>query len=193
VDVSRKEPEGASIAEKTRGGILTRAKRRTRILELRAAGMTEEQIAEEVGMSRSAVTAVINKQLDQWMEDDRTNVERVRTMKLYELDQLKRAIWAKALKGDVRAVQTAAKIIGQQARIAGAEAPRETNNQPPINIFGMDPAEIDRMEKAWRETRPNIADEIIDAEVVENAHQPELPLFTNGSEGRGTGEDSESH
>lgn len=136
------------IARRTRSGIIERAKRRNRVLELRAAGLTEHQIAEQLGMSQPNVSRSINRALSKWAEQDAANVEHVRAMKLFELDQLKRAIWASALKGDLGAVREAAKIIGMQARIAGAESPLRVERHTTVEV-GIDSAEIDRMEQAW--------------------------------------------
>lgn len=176
-NIPDRELKEGTIGERTRGGQIIRAKRRTRILELRAAGLTEYQIAEELDMSQSAVSRTINSQLDEWMQEDANHVERIRAMKLYELDQLKRAVWAKALKGDLRAVQQATKIVQAQARIAGAEAPRKVETKTEHSLLGIDADEVARMERAWAETRPAV-DQIVDAEVVEaeSRVQPRLPF-----------------
>jgi predicted transcriptional regulator len=141
-NIPDRELKEGTIGERTRGGQIIRAKRRTRILELRAAGLTEYQIAEELDMSQSAVSRTINSQLDEWMQEDANHVERIRAMKLYELDQLKRAVWAKALKGDLRAVQQATKIVQAQARIAGAEAPRKVETKTEHSLLGIDADEV---------------------------------------------------
>lgn len=142
------EIERSDIGKKTRSGIIERAKRKNRVLELRAAGLTEAQIAENLGMSQSNVSRGINRALKKWAEEDARNVEQVRQMKLFELDQLKRAIWAKALQGDLAAVREAARIIGMQSRIAGADSPVKIERHTTVEV-GIDSQEIDRMEASW--------------------------------------------
>jgi predicted transcriptional regulator len=145
------------VARRTRGGIIERAKRRNRVLELRAAGLTEAQIAEQLSMSQSNVSRSIQRALTKWAEQDAQNVEQVRAMKLFELDQLKRAIWARALKGDLNAVREAAKIIGMQSRIAGADSPVKIERHTTVEV-GIDTAEIDRMESAWLASGGDVID-----------------------------------
>jgi predicted transcriptional regulator len=133
------------------------------VLELRAAGLTEGQIAEQLGMAQSNVSRSINRALSKWAEQDAANVDQVRQMKLFELDQLKRAIWARALKGDLGAVREAAKIIGMQSRIAGADSPLKVERHTTVEV-GIDSAEIDRMESAWLAA----GGDVIDAEAIED-------------------------
>lgn len=140
------------------GGRLARAQRKQRILELRAAGMTAEQIAEVVGTSKQSVAKIIGKALKEWAEDTSSNVEMVRQQKLYELDQLKRAIWPRALRGELAAVREAARIIQIQARISGAEAPVKVEREVSIGIHGIDNDEIDRLERAWLESGSAVID-----------------------------------
>lgn len=147
----------SEVARRTRSGIIERAKRRNRVLELRAAGLTESQIAEQLGMSQPNVSRSINRALKRWAEQDAANVEQVRQMKLFELDQLKRAIWASAIKGDLAAVREAAKIIGMQARIAGAESPVRVERHTTVEV-GIDAAEIERMESAWLDAGGDVID-----------------------------------
>lgn len=151
------------VAKRTRSGIIERAKKRNRILELRAAGLTESQIAEQLSMSQPNVSRSINRALKRWAEQDAENVEMVRQMKLFELDQLKRAIWAKALNGDLAAVREAARIIGMQSRIAGADSPMKIERHTTVEV-GIDTAEIDRMETAWLASGGDVIDGTVSGE-----------------------------
>jgi predicted transcriptional regulator len=143
---------------------LTRAQRRNRVLELRAAGLTEQQIGEQLGMTQGAVSKVINKALRSWAESDGRNIEMVRAQKLYELDQLKRAIWSRALKGELAAVREATKIIQAQSKISGADAPVRIERHTTVEL-DVDANEIERMENAWLHS----GGEVIDAVVADDA------------------------
>lgn len=151
------------VAKRTRSGIIERAKKRNRILELRAAGLTESQIAEQLQMSQPNVSRSINRALKRWAEQDAENVEHVRQMKLFELDQLKRAIWAKALQGDLAAVREAARIIGMQSRIAGADSPMKIERHTTVEV-GIDTDEINRMESAWLASGGDVIDGTVSGE-----------------------------
>jgi hypothetical protein len=152
------------VKAETRSGKLTRAKRRNRILELRAAGLSEAQIGETMEMTQGGVSKVITAALKEWADRDGQNIEQVRAMKLFELDQLKRAIWARALKGELPAIREAVKIIQVQTRISGAEAPVKVERHTTVDI-GIDPGEVDRMEQAWLDSggeviEGSVADEV---------------------------------
>src|SRR5262245_50163095 len=160
----RRKARNREIARETRGGIIQRAQRKHRILELRAAGLTEQQIADRLGMAQSNVSRSINRVLTKWAEEDEVNLRAVRQMKLFELDQLKRAVWANALKGDVKSVREAMKIIQLQARISGAEAPVRVEKRTTVEFGDIDAAEIDRMETAWLEAGGSIIEGMVNDE-----------------------------
>lgn len=157
-------PRPRDIGRQTRSGILTRAQRRNRVLELRAAGLTEQQIGEQLGMTQGAVSKIINKALRAWAENEGRNVEMVRAQKLFELDQLKKAIWAKALNGDLGAVREAAKIIQMQSKISGADAPVRVERHTTVEL-DIDQGEVQRMEDAWLNSGGGIIDGIIEDEI----------------------------
>ena len=160
---ARREAKRDEVARATRGGIIDRARRRNRVLELRAAGLTEQQIADQLGMSQPNVGRTISRALKQWAQKDEENIALIRQMKLFELDQLKRAIWAKALNADLGAVREAVRIIQLQARIAGAESPVRVEKHTTVEV-GIDTAEIDRMESAWLQSGGDVIDGVIRAE-----------------------------
>lgn len=162
-------PEPRTRAEGTRAQPVTRARRRTRVLELRAAGLTEQQIADQMGLTQQGVSAIITRALKKWAEESGEKVEEIRAMKLFELDQLKRAVWAKAIQGDLKAIREAVRIIQVQAKIAGAEAPVKVEHRTTEDI-GIDPREVERLEQVWLESG-NAEDAIPDAEVVDAPSQ----------------------
>jgi predicted transcriptional regulator len=149
-----------SKGRETRAGIITRAQRRNRVLELRAAGLTEQQIGEKLGMTQGAVSKIINKALRAWAENEGRNVEMVRAQKLFELDQLKKAIWARALQGELAAVREATKIIQAQSKISGADAPVRVERHTTVEL-DVDTREIERMEDAWLHSGGDIIDAVV--------------------------------
>ena len=146
---------------------ITKAKARHRVLELAAAGLTAEQIAHETGKTERGVKTIINKQLQKWVAQNNESLAEYRQMKLFELDQLKRAIWPKALKGEVRAVKEAMKIVLAQASISGASAPQKHEHEHNVNL-PVDPVEIRRMEQAWVDSAP--AGELPSGETLEASY-----------------------
>lgn len=142
-------PEPQTRAEKARATKVQKARRRMQVMDLRAAGLTNEQIAEHLGMTKNGVARVINNTLEEWGKRDQESAQKVRTQKMFELDQLKRAVWAKAISGDIKAIREVTKIIQLQARLAGAEAPVQHEHHGSVTQLHLDRGEIDRMERIW--------------------------------------------
>lgn len=151
---------------------ITKARQRHRCLELAAAGLTVEAIALETGKTPRGVRATIRNQLKKWAEENAHNLEEYRYMKLFELDQLKRAVWPKALRGEIDAVREAARLIGMQTDISGAAAPQKHEHEHEHRVAQLDPEELRRMERAWTDARPEglpvgETENVIDVEAVE--------------------------
>src|SRR5262249_19074103 len=126
--------------------------------------LTEEQIGEQLGLTQSRVSKIITKALEDWGKRDSANAELIRQQKLFELDQLKRAIWADALQGDIKAVREATRIIQVQARLAGAEAPVKVERHTTVDIE-IDSREVNRMERAWIESGGEVIEGELRAEL----------------------------
>jgi predicted transcriptional regulator len=151
-------------AKKIRSGKLESAKKRHRVLELRAAGLTEEEIGEKLGIGQARVSKILTATLKGWAQKDEGNVDVLRQQRLFELDQLKRAIWADALKGDVKAVREAIKIIQTQAKITGVEAPVRVERKVTVDIE-LDHREVDRMERAWLDSGGDVIEGVVADEI----------------------------
>jgi DNA-binding CsgD family transcriptional regulator len=144
-------PEPVRRGEAARASKVQKAKRRMAVMDYRAAGLTYEQIAEIVGLSPNGVARIINNTLEEWGKRDEASAAKIRTQKLFELDQLKRAIWPKALRGDIKAIREVTKIISLQARISGAESPIQHEHHGLIGNVQIDTKEIEKMERVWIE------------------------------------------
>jgi hypothetical protein len=98
--------------------------RRTRALELRAAGMTYEQIAHEVGYANKGTAhAVIHQALE---EREAASVDQLRYLELDRLNAMQVALWRDAVAGKVTAVDAIVKIIDARCRLLGLYQNRRT-------------------------------------------------------------------
>ena len=105
----------------------TTAKRRTQAIALRLAGMDFETIAERLGYaSRQAATRDFHRAIAAARLEERQAVENLREVEGQRLDRLQAAVWAKAVKGDLKAVETVLKVIAQRSRLLGLDAPVKT-------------------------------------------------------------------
>jgi hypothetical protein len=103
--------------------------RQRQAVELRCAGATYDQIAEALGYSNrksawKAVDTALKKTLKE-ATDQLRQVERAR------YDQMLKAIWARALNGDLQAIEIALKISDRRARLDGLEGPRRNEISGP--------------------------------------------------------------
>lgn len=152
-------PDDATRNEVRRAGKLTRAKRRTDVLTLATAGHTPDHIAATLSakyeseghgkITAKSVEGIIRKALIEWQERDEAAVESVRAMQLARLDDLLPAVYLEAKKGKLKALDRVLKLEQLRARIAGTEAPRRLELNAHLSL-GLDPAEVEREEAAWR-------------------------------------------
>ncbi len=100
---------------------LRTAERKHKAIELRRAGATYDQIAREIGVSRTRAHQYIKSEmlkLDAEMEEE---AKVLRQLDLQRLDRLMSALWAKAINGSNTSIDRCLKIIERRARIAGYE------------------------------------------------------------------------
>ena len=93
--------------------------RELQVLELRRAGMTFQQIADEVGYAdRSNAHAAYKRAIARAFQQPAAEV---RELEADRLDRLQLAVWARALRGDLAAVDRVLKISERRARLLGLD------------------------------------------------------------------------
>lgn len=147
------QPDRAS--EHRRAGKLTAAQKRNKVLALRAAGGTEEQIAQvmrEQGYSitRKGVNAIITRALEDMQLEDQSAIESVRALQLDRLDRMLAKVWPKVLDGNLKAIKEAREIERLRAKIAGTEAPRKVQHSGTVD-HRVSREEVDALSAAWQE------------------------------------------
>src|SRR5699024_8410222 len=116
-----------------------RAERKKNAVELRLAGASYRDIGNALGCS--TVTAM-NDCKEALAEIPMQQADEMRTVELSRLDLLQRAVWGKAIKGDLQAVDRALKIIDRRAKLLGLDAPQQV--QITANDVDLD-ATVDKM------------------------------------------------
>lgn len=95
------------------------AARRARAIELRAQGLTYEQIADALGYAnRGTVYRMVGRALEAQTVEA---VDALRALEVERLDALQVAIWEKAMDGDVSSAREAIRIIAARCRLLGLE------------------------------------------------------------------------
>jgi len=99
------------------------AARRVRAVELKTAGLTYKQVADELGYtSRGTAFNVVTKAL---REQTAEAVSDLRDLENARLDALQAALWDAAMTGDVRAVTTIVQIVQARVHLNGLEQARD--------------------------------------------------------------------
>lgn len=124
-----------------------KAHRRSMIINMRASGMTLEQIAEHMGISTPTVSRILKAALNRDAERDAQRVEQLRELELMRLDTLQTSLWARAIKGDVQAHDRVMKIMDRRAKLVGLDAPQKIERKGTMEHIHLDLAEVKRLEQ----------------------------------------------
>ena len=116
-----------------------RAERKRNALELRLAGASYRDIAQALDVSPATAMQDCKEAL---ADIPMQQADEMRTVELSRLDRLQRAVWPKAVKGDLQAVDRAIKIIDRRAKLFGLDAPQQV--QITANDIDLDAA-VDKM------------------------------------------------
>ena len=121
VSADTRENGLASLEEKRKS---VERSRRVEALSLRIAGLTYEQIADRLNISKDGARDLINRTLDR---AENQVVQEMRDLEGARLDRSQAAIWSKVLEGDVKAVDSFLRISQRRARLFGLDAPTAIN------------------------------------------------------------------
>lgn len=107
------------------------AERRARALQLRKEGANFDQIAEELGMSRSAAHKTVQRAIAELATLAETEVAELRALESARLDELHQAVWPQAVAGDLPALDRVIRIMERRARLLGLDAPAKVASTNP--------------------------------------------------------------
>ena len=91
--------------------------RRARAIELRARGLTYQQVADELGYAnKGSVYSIVQKGL---ADREADGVDELRFVEQQRLDALQSAVWERAMEGHVPSVEAALGILKARMRLLG--------------------------------------------------------------------------
>lgn len=96
--------------------------RRAEAMQLRLAGLSHEAIGERLGVSETAVRAILSRAFDR---AEAQGVHQLRAEENARLDRAQMAIWGSVLQGDLKAITVFLAISGHRAKINGLFAPSQ--------------------------------------------------------------------
>ena len=119
---------------KTTQAYIDNAHRRAKAINLRLAGLTYEEIAAECGWnSRQAAQVAIR---DSIMAVAGEPSKELLALHIGRLDKMFGLQYARAVAGDLDAVNGCLKIMERQARLMGMDAPVKTDNKTELSATG---------------------------------------------------------
>lgn len=142
--VKQAEQNGRGRSGGTAGEI-TRAQRRARVIAALASGLTEEQVAQQFGMTQQGVSHIKRSELAKLAAVIEEQAQELRSLDLVRLEAAIRAIYPGVLKGNLPSIDRLVKLIQQRQKLLGAagnDDSGETNN-----FFIFDPERVKDLEK----------------------------------------------
>lgn len=161
----------------SRSGPIKRVRRNRMIVELRSAGLTFAEIAEQITaqgypLSGNAAEKVVRKEMEKLADENREDVSKLRALDLYRIDQALKVLWPKVREGNLKAMREYRAFIDQRSRLLGTYAAQKHEVQGQVDHI-LDPSareEIERLERAFLAASsfdPPDEDPVIDADIVE--------------------------
>lgn len=98
------------------------AERRAQAIQLRLSGVDWQTIADRLGYAdKAAACKDVTRALEANQAAARKAGEDLRTVELARLDRLQAALWAQALHGDAKVVDTLLRLMQRRARMTGLD------------------------------------------------------------------------
>lgn len=107
--------------------------RKAQALELRIRGFNQVEIAEMVGVNQSTVSRMLRKALK---ERQAAGVDDLRALEGARLDELHKALFKQAVKGDVSSAAVVVRVADRRARLFGLDAHTEGGETMRHYTFG---------------------------------------------------------
>ena len=99
------------------------AERYRRVVDLKKAGLTYDQIATELGYAdRSGAKRALDSAIDRWGAE---SIESLRIVQNEQIDDLWRRVLTAILEGDLSQVPTAIRLMKRRAELFGLDAPKQ--------------------------------------------------------------------
>jgi hypothetical protein len=104
------------------------AEKRAKAVALRLAGLDWATVAQQSGYrSPGAACTAVSEALKAAREKQAASAEELRQLTAMRYERLLTAAWGKAVKGDVKAIETAARIVDRMVKLEGLAAPEKVD------------------------------------------------------------------
>lgn len=132
--------------------------RQTEIISLLMMGLSYEQIADRMEVSKTDIFSIVARYL---RERPKAGVEEMRKIENLRLDRAQAAIWPQVLEGDHKAIDAYLKISSRRSRLNGMDAPLQIELSAHVKI---------EMQQALAELQQIVLGEVIEEGEVERVN-----------------------
>jgi hypothetical protein len=108
---------------KTAAAAARKLQRQADALELRRAGHSYASIARSLSLSKSRAHALVQDAMQYARQQVAVSVDELRALEVSRLDAMLQGVWAKARRGEMKAIDRVLKIGERRARLLGLDAP----------------------------------------------------------------------
>jgi DNA-binding transcriptional MerR regulator len=153
-------PRDGQRAQGLRRGKITKAMKRRKVVDLRAAGFSVSEISEQLNImaeqndqpmwrtSPRGVDTILNNTLAELAAADESQIDKVRQLQLHRIDLATQQVMLLVRKGNLKAVDRLVRLEQLRARIAGTESAQRVEHSGVID-HRVDRGEVERLEQAW--------------------------------------------
>src|SRR5437016_4803851 len=99
-----------------------RAERAARALDLRKAGMTFKEIGAEMGFTEQRAHRIVTQELARLNAKRAESAGAVTRLEMERLDAMLAAVWKRAKKGNLPAIDRVLSILARRAKLLGIDA-----------------------------------------------------------------------
>lgn len=123
---------------------IERAQRMDRAVELKKVGLSYQQIADQLGISKGAAWNLVDDALKELADRREGKTAEMRELINERLEGMMFRFWQKASNGDVAAAKVILDILAKQSRLYGADAPAKVAPTSPDGATPYQPEENTR-------------------------------------------------
>ena len=116
-------PDRKKLKERTEA-VQVRAQK---ALELRIAGGTYRQIAQELGVSHTVIFENVLWALEERAEERGKLSDQLVQMELERLEKMTLSLWPRVRNGDEKAINTLVRVMDRRAKLLGLDQPAKTD------------------------------------------------------------------
>lgn len=96
---------------------------RRKAVQLRKAGFTYQEIADQIGMTRGNAYKLVAEAMQEFKTESAEEAQEVKRVELARLDHATRAIWSQVANGNHGAIDRLLRIMDRRAKLLGLDAP----------------------------------------------------------------------